>query len=65
MNGKTLTGSIYSISNVSTDSINYKVLGVFNEEIQNIGGVINVTIPIKTQKILLPLKSIEIIGTNK
>jgi hypothetical protein len=27
--------------------------------------VINVTIPIKTQKILLPLKSIEIIGTNK
>ncbi|MFA5917360.1 MAG: HlyD family efflux transporter periplasmic adaptor subunit [Candidatus Gracilibacteria bacterium] len=62
---KTLTGMIYSISSISSDSLNYKVLAVFNEKIQNLGGVIDVSIPIKAKAILIPLEYINLIGTNK
>ncbi|MDD3302891.1 MAG: HlyD family efflux transporter periplasmic adaptor subunit [Candidatus Gracilibacteria bacterium] len=62
---KNLTGAIYSISSVSDDSLNYKVLAVFNEKIQNIGGVIDVKIPVKSNSILLPIEIVKLVGTNK
>jgi hypothetical protein len=62
---KTLTWMIYSISSISSDSLNYKVLAVFNEKIQNLGWVIDVSIPIKAKAILIPLEYINLIWTNK
>lgn len=62
---KTLTGSIYSISSVSDDSLNYKVLAIFNEKIQNLWGVIDVKIPVKSSSILIPIKNITLVWTNK
>lgn len=62
---KTLTGSIYSISSVSDDSLNYKVLAIFNERIQNLWGVIDVKIPVKSNSILIPIKNITLVWTNK
>ncbi|NDK07699.1 HlyD family efflux transporter periplasmic adaptor subunit [Candidatus Gracilibacteria bacterium] len=62
---KSLTGTIYSVSSISDDSLNYKVLAVFNEKIQNLGGVIDVSVPIKSKSILLPIKNVKLVGTNK
>lgn len=62
---KTLTWSIYSISSVSDDSLNYKVLAVFSDKIQNLGWVVNVSIPVKTDSILLPIKYVKLVWTNK
>ncbi len=62
---KNLTWSIYSISTISDDSLNYKVLAVFNEKIQNLWWVIEVNIPIESNSILLPLENIKFIWTNK
>lgn len=63
--GKTLTGVIYSISSISDDSLNYKVLSTFEEKIQNLGWVVDVTLPIKSNSILIPLKNVALIWTNK
>lgn len=63
--GKTSTGTIYSISSVSDDSLNYKVLAIFNEKIQNLGWVIDVTIPIESNSILIPIKNVSLVWTNK
>ncbi len=62
---KTLTWTIYSISSISTDSLNYKVLAVFNEKIQNLGWVIDVSIPIKSKSVLIPIKNVSLVWTNK
>lgn len=62
---KSLTWTIYSISSISTDSLNYKVLAVFNEKIQNLGWVIDVSIPIKAKSVLIPIKNINLVWTNK
>jgi len=62
---KNLTWAIYSISSVSDDSLNYKVLAVFNEKIQNIWWVIDVKIPVKSNSILLPIEIVKLVWTNK
>lgn len=62
---KSLTWTIYSISSISSDSLNYKVLAVFNEKIQNLGWVIDVSIPIKSKSVLIPIKNVTLIWTNK
>lgn len=62
---KSLTWTIYSISSISNDSLNYKVLAVFNEKIQNLGWVIDVSIPIKSKSVLIPIKNVTLIWTNK
>ncbi len=65
IDNKTLTWSIYSISSISDDSLNYKVLAVFNEKIKNLWGIIDVKIPVKSNSILIPIKNITLIWTNK
>jgi hypothetical protein len=62
---KSLTWTIYSVSSISDDSLNYKVLAVFNEKIQNLGWVIDVSIPVKSKSILIPIKNVNLIWTNK
>lgn len=62
---KSLTWTIYSVSSVSDDSLNYKVLAVFNEKIQNLGWVIDVSVPIKSKSILIPIKNVKLVWTNK
>lgn len=62
---KILTWSIYSISSVSDDSLNYKVLAVFSDKIQNLWWVVNVSIPVKTDSILIPIKYVKLLWTNK
>lgn len=62
---KSLTGSIYSISTISDDSLNYKVLSTFEEKIQNLGWIIDITIPITSDSILIPLKNVALVWTNK
>lgn len=62
---RNINWKIYSISSISDDSLNYKVLAVFDEKIQNLWWVIDVSIPIKTESILIPIKNIKLIWTNK
>lgn len=62
---KSLTWTIYSISTISNDSLNYKVLAIFNEKIQNLGWVIDVSIPIKSKSVLIPIKNVNLVWTNK
>jgi hypothetical protein len=62
---KSLTWTIYSISSVSDDSLNYKVLAVFNEKIQNLWWVMDVSIPVKSKSILIPIKNVNLVWTNK
>ncbi len=62
---KSLTWSIYSISTIADNTLSYKVLAVFNERIQNLWWVIDVSIPIKSSSILIPIKNIKLVWTNK
>ncbi len=62
---KALTWTIYSVSSISDDSLNYKVLAVFWEKIQNLWWVIDVTIPVKSKSLLIPIKNVSLVWTNK
>jgi hypothetical protein len=60
-----MTGSIYSITKVTDNSFNYKANVIFDTQLDTIGWVVNVKIPIKSSFLLLPLASVKIIGNNK
>ncbi len=62
---KSLTWSIYSMSSIADNTLSYKVLVVFNEKIQNLGWVVDVSILVKSNSILIPIKNVKLIGTNK
>ncbi|NUJ97789.1 HlyD family efflux transporter periplasmic adaptor subunit [Candidatus Gracilibacteria bacterium] len=65
LSGREMTGSIYSITKVTDNSFNYKANVIFDTQLDTIGGVVSVKIPIKSSFSLLPLESVKIIGNNK
>lgn len=65
LSGREMTGSIYSITKVTDNSFNYKANVIFDTQLDTIGWVVSVKIPIKSSFSLLPLESVKIIGNNK
>lgn len=55
-----IMGSIYAISAVADENLNYKTTIVFPSGVNFIGNIVTVQIPIETWKMLLPLNIIEV-----
>ena len=53
-------GSIYAISEVADNNLNYKATIVFKSTTNIIGNIVNVKIPVSTGKMLLPLNILEV-----
>ncbi len=65
LSGKDLVGSIYSITKVTDNSFNYKANVIFDTQLDTIGWVVNVKIPVKSVLPLIPIESVKIIWNNK
>ena len=62
--GETYPGTIYAISQVADENLNYKATIIFQSGANIIGNIVNVKIPVYTGKMLLPLNILEIKGDN-
>jgi multidrug efflux pump subunit AcrA (membrane-fusion protein) len=62
--GETYPGTIYAISQVADENLNYKATVIFQSGANIIGNIVNVKIPVYTGKMLLPLNILEIKGDN-
>ena len=58
VNGKTMTGSIYAISEVADTNLNYKASIIFPAAENIIWNLVEVQIPIETDKMLVPINII-------
>lgn len=65
LSGKDLVGNIYSITKVTDNSFNYKANVIFDTQLDTIGWVVNVKIPVKSVLPLIPIESVKIIWNNK
>ncbi len=59
-NWNSFVGSIYSISNIADNNLKFPVQIDFNDNLNFVWDIVNVIVPFKTNKILLPINIIEI-----
>ncbi len=64
VNTKEVTWTIYSISDIADQSLNYKSTVVFDSWTNIIWNIVDVEIPVSTGKVLLPINIIETQGDN-
>lgn len=60
-----ITGTLYSLSEVADANLNYVATIVFESGTNILGSIVNVEIPVKTEKRLLPLQSMKTQGAGK
>jgi len=59
-----VTGTIYAISEVADQNLNYKATVVFKSGTNIIGNIVTVKVPVSTGKMLLPLNAIKTQGND-
>jgi len=65
MGEKTFSGTLYSVSSVADQNLNYNANVVFDEEIGAIGGIVDLRIPVSSSYPLVPINILEISSENK
>ncbi len=64
LNEKAMIGTIYSITKVTDNNFNYKANVIFDTQLDTIGWVVKVKLPIKVKYQLLPMNIVTIIWNN-
>ncbi len=62
---KMYTGAVHSISSVASSNGLYKVKVAVKSDVQLLGGVANICIPVKVDGLRLPVNMVTIVGENK
>ncbi len=62
---KMYTGAVHSISSVASSNGLYKVKVAVKSDVQLLGGVANIRIPVKVDGLRLPVNMVTIVGENK
>lgn len=65
VNSKEIKGKIESISSVADDNLNYKATVSLSENVTFIGWTVKVVIPVKSEKLLLPISLVNTLDSNR